>query len=108
MAHWLKYDEQLCAICIDEDRVFSERLFTKPNEPDGWGYTSCCHRQAHYHCLGRWLNPHEGREIDSTSGVVELNRACPFCKKHLSRSSRRMMTTVVRDEDSGLPRNMSE
>ena len=58
----------------------------------GWGFTSCCKNAAHFGCLGRWLNPLDGRVADSTRGPVPLDLKCPFCREPLSRSSTRMMS----------------
>ena len=66
----------------------------------GWGYTACCHKPVHFDCLGKWLRPFadgERKQVDSTRGQVDLNNACcPFCKRSISSSSRRMLT-----EDAG-------
>ena len=62
----------------------------------GWGYTACCHKPVHFGCLGKWLTPFadgKRKQVDSTSGQVDLNNAsCPFCKRSMSSSSRRMLT----------------
>ena len=62
----------------------------------GWGYTACCHKPVHFDCLGQWLKPFadgKRKQVDSTCGKVDLNNACcPFCKRGMSSSSRRMLT----------------
>ena len=64
----------------------------------GWGYTACCHKPVHFDCLGKWLKPFadgKRKQVDSTRGQVDLNNACcPFCKRSMSSSSRRMLTEL--------------
>ena len=69
-----------------------------PSQPEGgWAYTSCCGRPAHFDCLGRWLNPFDGRMVESTHGPVEMNLVCPFCRTKLARTSTRMMSAEARE-----------
>ena len=72
---------------------------SQPDRADpggGWGYTACCRKPVHFDCLGKWLKPLvDGmrKQVDSDRGHVDLNNACcPFCKRSMSSSSRRMLT----------------
>ena len=56
----------------------------------GWGYTLCCGNPVHFFCLGKHLNPRD-KLVDSTSGPVQMALGCPFCRKPLSRGSRRQL-----------------
>ena len=56
----------------------------------GWGRTPCCGNPMHFDCLGTWLNPRD-KLVESTSGPVQMNLGCPFCRKPLSRSTGRQL-----------------
>ena len=66
------------------------------NRPDtgapegGWGHTLCCGKPVHFVCLGMHLNPTD-KLVDSTSGPVQMELGCPFCRKSLSRASSRQL-----------------
>ena len=56
----------------------------------GWGYTTCCTNPVHFDCLRAHLDPTD-KLVDSTSGRVQMDLGCPFCRAKLSRSSRRQL-----------------
>ena len=84
--------------CLGLETTFVGEPCSKPDptQPDGgWGYTPCCGNRVHFDCLGRWLKPEDavhGTLVDSARGLVAMELKCPFCKKALSQSSRRMLT----------------
>ena len=62
-----------------------------PGAPEGgWGHTLCCGKPVHFVCLGMHLNPTD-KLVDSTSGPVQMELGCPFCRKPLSRASSRQL-----------------
>tara|TARA_Y100000748_G_scaffold298426_1_gene293695 strand:- start:312 stop:917 length:606 start_codon:yes stop_codon:yes gene_type:complete len=87
-------DASICGICF-EDTVGGAS--SRPDHAaDGgcWGFTPCCSGRVHFDCLGQWLRlSGDNKKVESTSGPVDLNLGCPFCRHKLSSSSSRMLSS---------------
>ena len=87
-------EEEPCGgCCFAGLATFAGEPSDRPDsgEPQGgWGHTVCCWKPVHFYCLGKHLHPRD-KLVDSTSGPVQMALGCPFCRKPLSRGSRRQL-----------------